>query len=166
MPSKYQSRPQGAQLPGTKGYEQRDANAKWIFGVVAFLFISGLAIHFILGGFLGSLKKTSAPSDAWRPLPRGTNNSESSRTFPRLQVSPPRDLAAFRAREDQELQAYGWVNRSSGIVRIPVERAIELVLQEGLPVRKGTNQDRTGPSSYQLMQQRPFQQQPEIKERP
>lgn len=166
MPAEYQSKPQGAQIPGTKGYEQRDANAKWIFGIILFLLVSGLGIHFILAGFLGGLKRSPAASDAWQPLPRATNFTGPGRTFPKLQVSPPRDLEAFRAREDQQLQTYGWINRSSGIVRVPIERAMELVLQQGLPARTSTNQDRTGPSSYQLIQQRPGQQQLEIKERP
>ena len=67
------------------------------------------------------------------------------------------DLEAFQAREEIELHSYGWVNRSSGIVRIPIERAMELLLQKGLPARSGTNQVKLGPSTYELQKQRPLQ---------
>ena len=53
--------------------------------------------------------------------------------------------------------------RTAGIVRIPIDRAMELVLQRGLPVRSGTNRNETGPSSYQLQQQRSQFAQPERK---
>jgi hypothetical protein len=49
---------------------------------------------------------------------------------PRLQTSPPDDLKAFRAAEDARLETYGWVDRQAGIVRIPIERAMELVAGE------------------------------------
>ena len=55
---------------------------------------------------------------------------------PRLQADPSRDLAAFRAREESILQSYGWVDRKAGIIRIPIERAIDLTAERGLPARK------------------------------
>jgi hypothetical protein len=52
---------------------------------------------------------------------------------PRLQVSGAADLAAFRAKEEAELKSYGWIDRNAGIVRIPIDRAMDLLLQRGLP---------------------------------
>ncbi|MGH7969328.1 MAG: hypothetical protein ACREIC_11435 [Limisphaerales bacterium] len=145
------------------GHETRDANVRWIARVLVFLFVSGLAIQFILSGLLSNLKHTPPPTDRWRPRAYAEHVPPSAPQFPRLQVSPPLDLLAFRAREEAELNTYGWVNRTSGVVRIPIERAMELVLQEGLPVRANPNANRLGPSTYQLMQQRPEHRQPEIK---
>ncbi len=54
---------------------------------------------------------------------------------PRLQIAPAKDLDDVRAAEDSVLYNYGWVVRDAGVVRIPIERAIELVVQRGLPVR-------------------------------
>ncbi len=54
---------------------------------------------------------------------------------PRLQISPAQDLKARRAAEDALLKSYGWVDRQAGIVRIPVDRAIELLAERGLPSR-------------------------------
>jgi hypothetical protein len=49
---------------------------------------------------------------------------------PRLQTSPGEELRALRATEDARLHGYGWVDRRAGVVRIPIERAMELVAQE------------------------------------
>ncbi len=147
-----------------KGHEKRDANAKWIFGIIIFLFVFGLSIHGILAGFLGSLKRGRFPSDRWRPVQTANRAQPVRPAFPRLQVSPPLDLQTFRAREDAELQSYGWINQTSGIVRIPIDRAMDSVLQQGLPTRSSTNQNQSGPSTYQLMQRRAEHPRPEIKE--
>ena len=49
---------------------------------------------------------------------------------PRLQLDEPADLRALREREAQHLNSYGWVDRASGTVHIPIERAMQLVLEE------------------------------------
>jgi hypothetical protein len=59
---------------------------------------------------------------------------------PRLQVSPQIDMRAILTNERSILDSYGWVDRQAGIVRIPIERAIELLTECGLPSRQA--QDR------------------------
>ncbi len=54
---------------------------------------------------------------------------------PRLQDDPAVDLALFREREQKKLSTYAWIDRANGVVRIPIERAMELVAREGLPAR-------------------------------
>ena len=39
--------------------------------------------------------------------------------------------------QDAALRSYGWVDKNAGIVRIPIDEAIRLTLQRGLPTRKG-----------------------------
>ena len=34
------------------------------------------------------------------------------------------------------LNNYGWVDKEAGVIRIPIERAIELTLERGLPTRE------------------------------
>ena len=53
---------------------------------------------------------------------------------PRLQTDPHLDLKRLRAAEDSLLGHYGWVNRDSGLVRIPVDRALAIVADRGLPL--------------------------------
>ncbi len=54
---------------------------------------------------------------------------------PVLQIDPVADLKAYKAQQDELLHSYGWVNKSEGIARIPIERAIEITAQQGLPHR-------------------------------
>jgi len=54
---------------------------------------------------------------------------------PRLQVAPHADFLKLRAAEDAVLHSYAWVNRDAGIVRIPIERALALLAERGLPAR-------------------------------
>jgi hypothetical protein len=54
---------------------------------------------------------------------------------PRLQTNPRQDLSDLRAREDQLLNSYGWVDKNAGVVRIPIDRAMQLVVERGLPTR-------------------------------
>jgi hypothetical protein len=55
---------------------------------------------------------------------------------PQLEETPILDLARERAAEDKLLNSYGWVNQESGTVRIPVDRAMDLVIERGLPARQ------------------------------
>ena len=73
---------------------------------------------------------------------------------PHLQINPPADMAAFRRQEEQALTSYGWIDRSNGIVRIPVARAMELLLERGLPVRASNAPARAGKSSLDLIRER------------
>lgn len=73
---------------------------------------------------------------------------------PRLQIDPAEDLRRFRQKEEAELNGYGWIDRKKGIIRIPIERAMELVVQRGLPVRRPGAADASGKTSIDLQQEK------------
>ena len=52
---------------------------------------------------------------------------------PRLQARPEVELAEFRAQEDAILGSYAWVEKDRGLVRIPVEEAMRIVAERGMP---------------------------------
>ena len=161
------AKPQGRLRRAGAGYEKRDANAKWIFGIVAFLLIAGLIMHFVLAGVMERLGKTPYPTDELNGTRRGLETGMQAKApVPHLQISSAEELKAFRTKEEAELNSYGWINRTAGMVRIPVARAMDLLLERGLPARTGTNAIQTGPSEYELQQQRPQTGQSEIKETP
>jgi hypothetical protein len=56
---------------------------------------------------------------------------------PRLQVSPQGDWTEMLEREQAILGSYRWVDRSQRIVHIPIQRAMELLAERGLPVEGG-----------------------------
>jgi hypothetical protein len=148
--------------PHLKDHERTDANSKWIFVVVAGLAICVLSFHGILASFLGALKAQPATTDRWEPVQQPKRPTTNATSFPRLQVSPPVDLQEFRDHEEAELHSYGWINRTAGVVRVPIERAMDLVLKEGLKARV-PGETNVGPSAYQLIEQRPQHREPEIK---
>ena len=55
---------------------------------------------------------------------------------PRLEPDPLAPRLAARARENAVLSSYGWVDRGAGIARIPIDRAMELLVERGLPPPK------------------------------
>jgi hypothetical protein len=156
------AKPQGRQRVDSGGYEKRDANAKWIFGIVAFLVVTGLIMHFCLAGVTNLLGRRRMPEDRFAGVRRDTK-AIMNKTVPHLQIAPPEDLKKFREREEMELTTYGWIDRTAGVVRVPVDRAMELVLQRGLPQRSKGGTNELGPSSYELQQQRPQFANPEAK---
>jgi hypothetical protein len=152
MPTEPSAKPQGIPSPGAKGYESRDARAGLIFGVILFLGISGVIVHFALSGTLNFLNRKPEPKDPWNAKqPAGVAVTN----WPRLQLSPRSELHAFRTREEAELNSYGWVNRSSGIARIPIETAMDRLAAKGLPVRSKPGEEKLGPSVYEFQQKRP-----------
>jgi hypothetical protein len=52
---------------------------------------------------------------------------------PVLQTSPRTDMARFKAEEAGEMTSYGWVDRDRGVVRLPIDRAMAKVVQDGIP---------------------------------
>ena len=63
---------------------------------------------------------------------------------PRVQLDDGnQDVAELHQREDLLLEHYSWVDQSKGKVRIPIERAMELIAQRGLPVVPPTQQTET-----------------------
>jgi len=52
---------------------------------------------------------------------------------PELQINPAAELAAHRATETNELAGYGWVDRTRGIVRIPIDQAMQDIATAGIP---------------------------------
>jgi hypothetical protein len=110
-------------------HEATDLSIRGIVWFAVALIISGVVVHFALGGFWVLLEGRREPAARISPFasPRQLPPA------PRLQISPPADLKAFRELEIQQIETYGWVNRPAGVVRIPLDRAIDLVLERGLP---------------------------------
>jgi hypothetical protein len=156
MPPDSSAQPQETPPPPSKGHEESDVQVTWIFACVLLLFVGGVAIHLALTWQLRHLKKSAPPTDQWTaPRGRGGVPATAGREFPRLQISPATDLAALRAREQAVLNSYGWINETAGVVRIPVQRAMDVIVQKNLlPVSRGTNGLKLGKSPLELQRER------------
>ncbi|MEQ9318946.1 MAG: hypothetical protein RIF41_07280 [Polyangiaceae bacterium] len=79
-----------------------------------------------------------ARADAKHPDPPVIASSRpSTPEGPLLQARPQAGLAILRAEEQLRLHHYAWLDRGEGVVQIPIERAMDLVAERGLPTREG-----------------------------
>lgn len=114
----------------SQGYEGSDANVRGVLMFLVYLALGMVASCLFcwwLFRYFSVAEKTPAPASPFaetRQLPSG----------PQLQVNPRQDLLRFRAGQQQSLDSYAWEDRDAGTVRVPIDRAMELLLQKGLPV--------------------------------
>ncbi len=73
---------------------------------------------------------------------------------PQLQADPTMDLTTFHAGENAKLHTYAWIDKNAGIIRIPIERAMDLIAQRGLPTRGPGTQNGSGKTPEQMQQQK------------
>jgi len=115
-------------------HEESDVDIRAIFTFGAGLLILAVAIHVLVWLlFLYFNGREAKNPGARHPLAAG--QALRLPPAPRLQVSPRQELRDQRAREDQMLNSYQWVDRGAGIVRIPITEAMKLTVERGLPVR-------------------------------
>jgi hypothetical protein len=115
-------------------HEESDVNLRAIFGFGAGLLGVALVVHLLIAG----LFKYFDAREARQPMvdyPIAAAEEHRLPPEPRLQVNPRQDLRDMRADEDDVLTSYGWVDRNAGVVRIPIDEAMKLTLQRGLPAR-------------------------------
>jgi hypothetical protein len=116
--------------PAAPGYETADINTRGVLGFLAFLFLVLALVLFATWRLfryfsVAELEPAAASSFAdVRQLP----------SAPELEVNGREDLLETQAEQQQELETYSWEDRKAQIVRIPIERAMDLLLQKGLPV--------------------------------
>jgi hypothetical protein len=115
-------------------HEKQDVNPVSLvkFGVA--MIVLGMVI---LLGLWGLFNYFAAREERLGPRPSAWAGSHAPRPppEPRLQLAPQIDLKEMRAAEDQILNNYAWVDPDKHIVRIPIERAMDLIVQKGLPAR-------------------------------
>jgi len=121
-------------------HESSDVNIRAIFGFALGLLVTGVIIHFLVWVLFQYFTAREGRVVAPR-FPLAVTQGTRVPPEPRLQTNPRQDLSDFRAREDQLLSSYGWVDKNAGVVRIPIDRAMKLTLERGLPAR-GTASDR------------------------
>jgi len=131
--------------PGVN-YEPREADLRV---VLAFLFALGLAavmVLLVLWGMFAYFRGLSAQRGAL-PSPR-MYTSPPQVPPPQLQPDPVADYNVYHLSEDEVLNSYGWVDQQAGATRIPIDRAMDLLAERGLPWKApGTGPVPTAPNS-------------------
>ena len=150
------------EVDASKGYEQTDIGVRGILvflGALAFFVaVTGVLCYGIGMVINAQLDKEDGPDNKWAKstdksirqlgnLPTSpelqSKVAELAHSFPSPRVQTDdgnEDTAELHQREDLLLNYYSWSDRSKGKVRIPIERAMELIAQRGLPVAPAAQQ--------------------------
>lgn len=134
-----------ANSAGNGGYERSDIGARGVLYFLLGIAVAGVIVYFVVDGLNGYLEKrseaeqtavsplvTNAPADT-RHI--GANYPQGAFPNPRLEEDERGQLNDIRIKEEQTLSSYDYIDKSAGTVRIPIERAMDLIAQRGLPVR-------------------------------
>jgi hypothetical protein len=112
------------------GHEHREANISLIAWSAVALAVATIVIYALIWGMFNVIKtadlKESSEQAASPFAVPGQLPPE-----PRLQVKPWEELQVLRAREDDVLNHYGWQDQKNGIVHIPIDKAMDMVAQQG-----------------------------------
>ena len=130
----------------SSAHERRDADVIGLTMVAGFLLLSiGITLLCVWGLLHFFTNQRNAHES---PRPKVADERDEF-PLPRLQANPTADLRKSRVSEETKLHSYGWVDREAGVARIPIERAMQLTVERGLP-EVGAGQTR-----LQLLQARP-----------
>jgi hypothetical protein len=130
----YGPTPAGAQ------YEHTDINVGIGYSFGSWLLVAmALSLGLVYGVFwvFEGRKAESDVAAQQFPLAAGLDKEPPS---PRLQTQPFKDVYLLRQGQGERLEAFGWADKASGIVHIPIERAMELTRQ-----KLSTRPDAQGP---------------------
>jgi hypothetical protein len=115
-------------------YERTDADLTAVtrvgLGIAALTVVVALALVPILKGMIAYQKRSDAPAPPIAGFEPGRQAPE-----PRLQEEPFGDWTALKARQESLLGSYGWVDEAGGVTRIPIDQAMRMLVQRGLPAR-------------------------------
>jgi hypothetical protein len=123
------------ETPAGAEYEHTDANV-WVIVKFGFwLFITAVVVQAGMG-LMYSMLIEQAKDTTEQRYPLATSLDPQLPPEPRLQQFPQVEIGDFRAAEERQLHGYGWVSKDAGVVHIPIEDAMRLTLQRGLPARQ------------------------------
>lgn len=128
------------------GFEREDLGTRPIFGFLISLVVTGVLVYYVLWGMFHFMdaydRKHQHTKSPMVQAEQDTRESKTENTHqkilqqfpePRLEGDERTEINDFRYQQDETLGSYGWVDQSGGVVRIPIDRAMQLIAQRGLP---------------------------------
>lgn len=119
------------------GHETTDASVGGLYLFAAGLFVTvaailiGLVVVFRIFGYVD--KRVDETIARQEPGAASHVRLRPDYQGPLLQVKPEEDLRWMRDHNALDLDGYGWVDQPAGIVRLPIDRAMDLIVARGLP---------------------------------
>lgn len=117
------------------GHETKDASIRAVVGFGIALALLTVAVLLAMWGVFRIFEVQANKRDRRVP-PMIAANLSRTPTGPRLEPDPLAPRRAARVREDAILGSYGWVDPNAGIARIPIDRAMDMLIRTGLPPSK------------------------------
>lgn len=131
--------------PGVS-YEPSQADLRVVLGFLLALGLATVMVLLVLWGMFSYFRGLSAQRGAL-PSP-GMYTSAPQVPQPQLQPDPVADYNVYRLSANETLKSYGWVDQKAGTTRIPIDRAMDLLVERGLPWKApGTGPAPTAPNS-------------------
>ena len=122
--------------PEGAAYEHTDAAVGPVAKFLFWLFIAAIVTHFGLAGVYKLMIDQGVKAEPGeRRYPLAASEEARLPPVPRLQQFPRNELYTFRTDERAHLESYGWENKAAGTVHIPIEEAMKLTVERGLPVQ-------------------------------
>jgi len=115
---------------GDPGYETQDVPGPLVFWSLTSLAIVIVISAIFVFGFFVFLR---AQPDSVTPQPSPFASERLLPPAPRLQADPPLELSEYNAKMEKATNSYGWVDKSAGIAHIPVDDALNIIAERGLP---------------------------------
>ncbi len=134
-----------------QGHERRDISVRVVAWFAVGLVVSTAIIYVAVVGLYHLFESYHPSPDA---PSRIALHPHMLAPQPQLQVNPALDLQAFQAAEETKLHRYGWIDKSKGIVRIPIERAMDLIVERGLPTRGPGTRNASGVTAVDMQKQK------------
>ena len=130
------------------GHEERDVHVGPIV-ILGIVLLAGTALSLLLMDWTFDFLKAREDRAQQEPTSLLRAENPPPPPQPAFQMYPAVDLKEVKAAEKAHLASYGWVDREDGVALIPVERAMEIVAEGGLPeltaLNPEENDDETAP---------------------
>ena len=143
-PNQSEVRENDALNPGVS-YEPSEADLRVVLTFLAALALAAALVLLVLWGMFSYFRSKSAERGPL-PSPR-MYTSPPNVPQPQLQPDPVDDYNVYRLSAKETLDSYGWVDQKAGIARIPIDKAMDLLVERGLPWKApGTGPAPTAPN--------------------
>jgi hypothetical protein len=125
----------GPNPPGAK-YEHTDIDVNVGYKFALWLTVAMvISIGIVYGTFWFFEGRERSANERAQKYPLAASQPARTPPAPNLQTQPFQDIYQLRAGENQKLTSYGWVDKDGGITHIPIDRAMEVMLQRGFTTR-------------------------------
>lgn len=139
-------------------FETEDLSTRGVFVFMIGLAVTGFVTYFIIVGmysFLDNYERARMTTGS----PLVTSNGAAARVVtqadmdkafkdngaPMLETDERGQFRGYLLNQENQLNSYGWVDQQAGIARIPIQRAMDLIAKQGLPVLPAANKESKTP---------------------